>query len=371
MHRRLALGVAVVVTGSGLWGLGVGPAGATESQAAPVAVPDTYTTKEGVQLIVEEPGVLENDTDADGDYLEAIYVAGPKMGALRIASDGHFIYTPPAGWHGTDEFTYKADDDEAVSNVATVKIVVTPGANTAPKAVADAYRVDQGGTLTKEKPGFLANDTDAEGDPLFATLAGNPKHGSVKIASDGSFTYTPLPTFSGTDSFGYKVNDGEADSAPATVTITVEPKSSGSGSGTGTGSGSGTGTGSGTGRPSIGGGTTAAPRDPLGYCRPGAPRPSGYKVIKGTSGKNNLKGTKGKDLILAGGGNDTVSAGGGNDIICGGDGNDTLRGGDGKDKISGGAGNDTLYGDGANDNLYGGAGADRISGGAGSDIVRK
>src|SRR3989454_736575 len=41
--------------------------------------------------------------------------------------------------------------------------------------------------------------------------------------SDGSFTYIPALNYNGPDSFTYKANDGQADSAPATVNITVTP----------------------------------------------------------------------------------------------------------------------------------------------------
>jgi Ca2+-binding RTX toxin-like protein len=360
----MALGVAVSLAGAGLWVTGVGPAGAARSgpaaNAAPVAVPDSYTTREGQALTVEEPGVLANDTDADGDDLEAIFVGAPKAGSISLSTDGHFTYTPLPRFHGTDSFTYKADDGDAQSAPTTVTITVTPGPNSAPKAVADSYTVDQDGTLTKDKPGILANDTDADGDTLAATLTGGTSHGSIKLFSTGAFTYTPRPGYHGPDSFTYKVNDGEVDSAPATVSITVAPPVSGTGSETGSGTGTGTGSGSGTG--------TAT--DPLSYCRPGAKLPTGYKVIRGTSGKNTLKGTKGKDVILAGDGNDTVNGGGGNDIICGGAGDDVLHGGDGADRISGGAGNDTITGDAGNDALYGGAGTDKINGGAGTNIVK-
>jgi hypothetical protein len=43
------------------------------------------------------------------------------------------------------------------------------------------------------------------------------------LNSDGSFTYTPNASFTGTDTFTYRANDGSADSNLATVTITVAP----------------------------------------------------------------------------------------------------------------------------------------------------
>jgi VCBS repeat-containing protein len=70
----------------------------------------------------------------------------------------------------------------------------------------------------------LANDTDADGDPLTAVLASGPSHGALQLNADGSFAYTPASGFSGQDSFAYKANDGAADSNIATVTITVEFK---------------------------------------------------------------------------------------------------------------------------------------------------
>ena len=72
-------------------------------------------------------------------------------------------------------------------------------------------------------PGVLGNDSDANNDPLTALLMSGPSNGQVTLFSDGSFTYTPNPDFSGTDSFTYKVSDGVATSLPVAVTIMVNP----------------------------------------------------------------------------------------------------------------------------------------------------
>jgi VCBS repeat-containing protein len=71
--------------------------------------------------------------------------------------------------------------------------------------------------------GVLGNDTDANGDPLRATLVTGTTNGSLTFNVDGTFTYTPNMNFAGTDSFTYRVNDGSADSNTATATITVNP----------------------------------------------------------------------------------------------------------------------------------------------------
>ena len=68
---------------------------------------------------------------------------------------------------------------------------------------------------------MLANDTDADGDPLTASLLRAPANGLVDLRADGSFTYTPKAGFSGADTFDYRANDGTGNGNGATVTIDV------------------------------------------------------------------------------------------------------------------------------------------------------
>ena len=69
--------------------------------------------------------------------------------------------------------------------------------------------------------GVLANDTDADGDPLTATLLTGVSNGTLALNPDGAFTYTPDANFNGSDSFTYTVADGNGGTSTATVTITV------------------------------------------------------------------------------------------------------------------------------------------------------
>jgi uncharacterized repeat protein (TIGR01451 family) len=91
----------------------------------PVANDDAYSTSEDTPLSVPAPGVLANDTDADGDPLVAVPDSGPSDGSLTLNSDGSFLYSPHLDFHGTDSFTYHANDGLADSNIATVSITVT------------------------------------------------------------------------------------------------------------------------------------------------------------------------------------------------------------------------------------------------------
>lgn len=202
--------------------LTAGPA----ANVAPVGAADAYGTVEDEPLSVEAPGLLANDTDADGDDLTATGLTQPANGDVVLEANGSFTYTPDSGYFGTDTFTYKASDGAATSAATTVTITVEEGeqppVNTAPVAGADAYAAVGGQPLTLPAPGVLANDTDADGNVLTATGVTQPANGTVTLAADGSFTYTSDVGFSGKDVFTYKADDGEDLSAAVTVTITVK-----------------------------------------------------------------------------------------------------------------------------------------------------
>lgn len=93
--------------------------------------------------------------------------------------------------------------------------------NRAPVATPDGAVTDEDSPMIID---VLANDLDADGDPLRISEVDRRSEGGGAVASDGVLvTYIPAENFSGGDSFAYTVmdSDGEADSA--TVTITVVP----------------------------------------------------------------------------------------------------------------------------------------------------
>ena len=133
-----------------------------------------YTTAEDTALTVPAPGVLANDTDADGNALTAALVTGPAHGTLTLNANGSFTYTPAANYNGADSFTYRANDGTANSNTATVTLNVT-AVNDAPVAVADSLHDTRGhGAHRARATGVLANDTDADGDALTAVAGRRP-----------------------------------------------------------------------------------------------------------------------------------------------------------------------------------------------------
>lgn len=190
---------------------------------APVAVDDSYTTTQDAALVIPAPGVLGNDTDADGDTLTAAVGSNPAHGTLVLNASGGFTYTPASGYAGPDSFTYTANDGQTSSAAATVSLTVT-GINHAPVAVDDAIVVNQGGTATTLVGGatsVLANDTDADGDTLTATLQVGTTKGTIALAADGTFTYQNNGSSATSDKFIYRACDAHNACSNAQVNITI------------------------------------------------------------------------------------------------------------------------------------------------------
>ncbi len=176
---------ATVTNGAGksrtgpVWRFTTGSSGPVNTP--PVANGDAFTVAAGGTLAVPSPGVLGNDTDADGTTLVAQLVAAPTSGTLALTGNGAFSYTPAAGFTGADAFVYRASDGLATSGPATVTIGVV--GDTTPPARSNG-----------QPSGTLAAGTTqttislATGEPAtcrFATTAG-----VTYGAMTGAFTTT-------------------------------------------------------------------------------------------------------------------------------------------------------------------------------------
>jgi CshA-type fibril repeat protein len=178
----------------------------------PRAIDDRYTTPAATTLTVPAPGLLGNDL---GTGLTVTSVGTPAHGTIATRPDGSATYTPQPGFSGTDRVEYTATDASGRSTTAVVTIVV--GA----LAVDDAGTTRAGTPLTVDAArGVLSNDS---GSSLTATLDARPAHGTVDLAKDGSYVYTPSAGFSGVDTFTYTATDGEGQTRTGTVTVTVLP----------------------------------------------------------------------------------------------------------------------------------------------------
>ena len=178
-----------------------------------------------------------NDSDPDGDALTLSIAAGPGDGSVEIR-DGRIVYTPDAGFVGTDDFFYRATDAGGLSDKARVTVtvseddgaptppappvtppIVTPpsGSNDRPDALNDTATTAEGRSVTID---VQTNDSDPDGDALTLSIAAGADDGSVVI-QNGRIVYTPDAGFVGTDDFYYRATDAGGLSDKAKVTVTV------------------------------------------------------------------------------------------------------------------------------------------------------
>jgi gliding motility-associated-like protein len=185
----------------------------------PVAIADSYSTIAGRTLNVSrDDGVLNNDTELNGNQITASLINNTTHGSLILNLDGSFSYTSANGDPAnSDQFTYIVNDGFNHSNTATVTIAI----DHPPVAVADSYTAIAGQQLNITAAlGVLNNDTDPDGDPLTAILVSGPGSGILVLNPDGSFTYNG--NVPGSYQFTYKANDGITDGNTVTVNITVQ-----------------------------------------------------------------------------------------------------------------------------------------------------
>lgn len=87
-----------------------------------------------------------------------------------------------------------------------------------PVARDDSYTTDEDTKLTASVAG---NDTPSVDGVNVYAVATPPAHGTLNLAADGSFTYTPKANFHGQDSFTYSLTDANGDTSTATAIINV------------------------------------------------------------------------------------------------------------------------------------------------------
>lgn len=179
---------------------------------APVAVNLAGVTSEDTALNLTLLGATDRD---QGTVLTYSVVNGPSQGVLT-GSGANLTYLPNANVTGSDSFTFKASDGSLDSNVVTYSITITP-VNDVP--VANPQTV----AVVEDTPKAITlTGSDVEGSNLTYILVSGPSHGALS-GTIPNYTYTPSTHYNGTDSFVFKVSDGQLQSAEVTVSINISP----------------------------------------------------------------------------------------------------------------------------------------------------
>jgi flagellar hook assembly protein FlgD/PKD repeat protein len=150
----------------------------TQANRAPVAADLVTTTPQATPV-----GLALSALDADGDSLAYRVVSAPSHGTLSGIAP-NLNYTPATGFTGPDSFTYRANDGQVDSNLATVSLTVTASAGCTRIAPTTDVTVsaDQGtGSTSLTSPPL---STSSNGELLVAYVsAGGPKSGTQLVTS--------------------------------------------------------------------------------------------------------------------------------------------------------------------------------------------
>ncbi|WP_068604245.1 Ig-like domain-containing protein [Paenibacillus swuensis] len=193
------------------------PAGLSANSTITVLVYDQPPTAQNLSLSTPENTPISGQvtaTDPDGDLLTFALNSLAVNGTAVVNPDGTFSYFPNLEFAGTDSFTVIVTDPFGESSVATVTISVF---DQAPVAQAISLSTPENTAVTG-----VVSATDPDGDPLTYTVNSFPANGTVILnTADGSFIYTPNPSFVGSNAFTVLVTDPNGLSAIATVNINV------------------------------------------------------------------------------------------------------------------------------------------------------
>ena len=164
--------------------------------------------------------IMLNASDPNGDPLTYQITSQPAQGTLTGTAP-NLVYAPKAGYAGSDSFTFKVNDGELDSNVATVSIIVIAElpANHAPIATAQSVTTAENSSVI-----ILLTATDHDGDVLTYNVMTDPTQGILSGIAP-NLLYTPNQGYTGVDGFTFLANDGELDSAIANIDITVQAAS--------------------------------------------------------------------------------------------------------------------------------------------------
>ncbi len=202
---------------------GVNDAPVAQDDNAPPAIP---SVDEGGSQILD---LSFNDTDIDNaiDLSSIVITTAPLNGSLVINGDGTVTYTHNGSETVSDSFNYTISDiTGAVSNIATVSLVINP-VNDAPVAQDDnTLTVNEGSTAIFDLA-FNDNDSDDGLDLNSITIISAPSNASIGglvVNGDGTVTYTHDGSETLSDSFTYTIADvSGAISNVATANIVINP----------------------------------------------------------------------------------------------------------------------------------------------------
>ncbi|MGU3497238.1 Ig-like domain-containing protein [Mycobacterium sp. C31M] len=176
--------------------------------------------------------------DFDGDPLTHVLTVKPTKGKLTLNADGTYVYTPTAAARhaaakagaaaATDTFTVLVSDGRNGTLAQTITVTIAP-ANKVPTVTTAVGNPSGSAGVVKG----AIKTADGDGDKRTVAVSALPARGTVTLASNGAFTYTPTPDARAAalapgasyaarmDSFTVTVDDGFGGVVPVTVNVRI------------------------------------------------------------------------------------------------------------------------------------------------------
>ena len=183
--------------------------GSVGSNSAPVALDRTVIVNEDLPITI-----TVTCTDADSDDLFYQLLEAPSFGTYQWLPPNQVVYKPAVNFVGTDSFSFRSHDGQALSNVSIITLSVG-AVNDAPLAHGQQLNTPRNANL-----GISLSAEDAEGDPITYTVVASPTNGLLfGVAPD--LIYVPNDNFVGDDNLVFHASDNQGALTEATVAIRV------------------------------------------------------------------------------------------------------------------------------------------------------
>ena len=146
----------------------------------------------------------------------------PLHGTTSVnPANGDITYSPAAGYTGYDTLTYNVCDNQSPAKCASAKQIITISASGSPNTTAAA---DDFNTTPMNIPvsgNVKTNDTDPEGNNQTVTTQNTTVtgKGTLVLAANGTYTFTPVIGFTGPIDFPYTTCDDGVPQACASATL--------------------------------------------------------------------------------------------------------------------------------------------------------
>ncbi|GAB3506388.1 hypothetical protein GCM10027341_39370 [Spirosoma knui] len=185
----------------------------------PVVNPDIATTT-GTTPVTINVKANDGPGNTGGTLGDPAVITGATNGNAAVNGQT-IVYTPNAGFTGTDSFTYRVCETPAnTCGTATVTVTVLPGGSPAVATAADDYVSTApgvnatGNVLTNDSPGLTVTNTGVQ----------NAAGGTLTLNQDGSFSFVPAANFTGPVDFTYTAcGSGGQPCASASLHVLVKP----------------------------------------------------------------------------------------------------------------------------------------------------